>query len=241
MAGRFKVCLLHKNFMKYRLTILNLLSGLLLIGTVIYTISNYSELDMGLMLMITFIIIAVAGLFVDFLLQALTRNLKPKKRLFVRNVPVLLIVGIIIIVFISNLAHDIKIRNVPDDYTGAIGIAYNVPNVPKLSANGFKIDFPANGIILTSSEIEESNDLSEISFLRKNGSGILPSTAYFKKDGSDEVMIGAWKGSFSEEVIYNCNGTEVIIKVVMLGKQSEEEKAILKLSEIKEKLGEYCN
>jgi hypothetical protein len=64
--------------MRYSLSVLNVLSGLVLAGGLVYTIFNYAELSegegWGILVMLVLGAFGIGGLIVDLLLQVLIRN-----------------------------------------------------------------------------------------------------------------------------------------------------------------------
>src|SRR5690554_2106140 len=221
----------HNIKMKNRLTILNIASGLLLIGVIGYTIFNYGELSKGegwgVVAMIGLFIIACVGLIIDLIIQFSTKNIRPRKRFIIRN-----IIGLLILIsayYVERINSNDLTINVPNDYNDAVAVVYSVPNAPKLSKNiltlNSKIKMPTDGIILTKTNIRY-NDIPYTHFIRENGTEI--------------SISGTWNNLYSDQIPINCNGKTVIVRISHLGTENGEKKINKKLKDVKEKLEKYC-
>lgn len=90
--------------MKYSPTVLNVASGALLLGTLIYIILNHGRLSggegWGMVAMMGPIVLSVGGFVVDFFLQLVTQHLKKRSRNLARN-----LIGAFLLVVIYYYGH----------------------------------------------------------------------------------------------------------------------------------------
>ena len=217
--------------MNYKVTILNIASVLLCIGTIGYTLFNFGELTKGegwgLIVVFYLLIFASIVAALDFLIQFLTRKTQRLKRILIRN-----LFGLIVlfsIYYVERIINHDLIVNVPNDYNDAVALVYNVPNAQRLPTNiltlNSSISLPIDGIIFTKSSIR-INDIPYTDFIRENGL---------------EVSItGSWNNIYSDEILLDCKGKTVTVRISHLGKENGEKKINQKLKEIKEKLKKYC-
>ena len=222
--------------MKYRPTILNVLSGGLLIWMIIqfiiFTINSTGAGGeaWGVVAIIVLVFLSIIGLGIDFLIQLGTKKLKTKNQHITRNgIGLILLIGLYY--FNQNHRRDLNII-IPNDYNNAIGIVYDFPESDKLPVNILtlhsNVELPKSGLIFTSSRMKD-NDIPHTKFINENG------------DLRYLGVNGIWERRYSDEIQIDYKGGLVTVRIINVG---DEETGREKIAEcetiIRNKLKKYA-
>lgn len=221
--------------MKYRPTILNLVSGILFIWMIIEWI-KYAATTTGAggeawggVAIISLLSIAVLGLVVDFIVQLFTRQLSIKLRVITRNLVGILVLSCVYYLNRSSVRH--LTLTVPNEYENLVAMVSNVPKEKRLKTNlitlNKKATLPASGIIYTSSKMIY-NDLVQTKFKTKNGQQL-------------SIFNNSIGRSWANIIEYDCNNEIVQIRVYNLGsREGQEQKIDTLINQILDELKNKC-